>query len=632
MCGLYASVGFAPEPARLDRAAHRGPDGRGWQVFDSPAGPVALGHRRLAIIDTSDAGLQPLGDPSGRYHILLNGEIYNYRELRRELEQRGCVFRTATDTEVLLQAYVTWGEAALDRLLGMFAFIIWDDGAKRLFAARDRLGIKPLYVTSSSHGLALASEIKQLTGLPSVSGRANTARLKDFLSTGISDHTEETMFEGIAQLRGGECLSLICDGRSCEPQVRRWYRPPLPSRQKMRAADAAEAFRALFMDSMQLHLRADVRVGSCLSGGLDSSSIVGAVSALLGDETERQHFATVSAVYPGTAVDEGDYARLVSHMTGFAAHRITPDARDLADHLESIIAVQDEPFGSTSILSQWAVFGAARAQGLKVMLDGQGADEQLAGYAGLMGLRLADLLRQGRLVMLGQTLLDRLPREGLGLRGQLSHGAQDMRALVRQMLPAGLRGSARRAAQKAVEGDWLRDRRGSVDALAAARLGHGPPRDLAEMSWLLTHATNLPMLLHWEDRSSMAHSIEARVPFLDHRLVEFSLSLHGDALFDKALTKRLLRDALKDMLPARVHARRDKLGFATPEGEWVRGALRPQVEAGVEEAIGRFPDVFDAAATRRLAAAKFSATGPLDFTLWRIANTGLWARAYAVAA
>jgi asparagine synthase (glutamine-hydrolysing) len=632
MCGLYASVGFVPDPVRLDRVAHRGPDGRGWQVFDSPAGPVALGHRRLAIIDTSDAGLQPFAETSERFHILLNGEIYNYRELRCELEQRGCVFRTATDTEVLLQAYVTWGEAALDRLLGMFAFIIWDDAEKRLFAARDRFGIKPLYITANGQGLALASEIKQLTGLPPASGRANIARLKDFLSTGISDHTEETMFEGITQLRGGESLTLICDGRPCMPEIIRWYRPPLPARQKMRPADAAEAFRALFMDSMQLHLRADVQVGSCLSGGLDSSSIVGAVSNLLNDDNGRQRFATVSAVYPGTPVDEGDYAASVSQLTGFAAHRITPDAHNLAAYLEAIVIAQDEPFGSTSILSQWAVFGAAKAQGIKVMLDGQGADEQLAGYAGLMGLRLRDLLKRGRLIMLAQTLADRIPHKGLGLRGKLDHLKQDLLALARQILPSGLRASARRAAQQAREGDWLIDRSASIDPLAAARLGQPPPRDLSETDWLLTHATNLPMLLHWEDRNSMFHSIEARVPFLDHRLVEFNLSLHTDNLFDKALTKRVLRDAMQDMLPVQVHGRRDKLGFATPEGDWVRGALRPQVEEGVEEAISRFPGIFNAAATRRFAADRLSATGPLDFTLWRIASTGLWARAFGICA
>ncbi len=630
MCGLYASVGFAPDPARLDRVAHRGPDGRGWQIYDSPAGPVALGHRRLAIIDTSDAGLQPFAEPQGRFHILLNGEIYNYRELRRELEQRGSIFRTATDTEVLLQAYMTWGEAALDRLLGMFAFIIWDDRNKQLFAARDRFGIKPLYLTANVQGLALASEIKQLTGLPPVSGRVNTPRLREFLAFGITDHTEETLFAGITQLRGGECLVLACNSSISAPAIRRWYHPPLPARHKMRAVDAAEAFRALFMDSMQLHLRADVRVGSCLSGGLDSSSIVGAVSALLGEEAARARFATVTATYPGMDVDEGDYAASVSQMTGFAGHSITPVAGYLADNLERIIVAQDEPFGSTSILAQWAVFGAAKAQGIKVMLDGQGADEQLAGYAGLMGLRLADLLKRGRFMMLGQTLLDRLPREGLGARGKVGHVAQDMLALARQMLPQGLRPSVRRAAHRAREGDWLLERPGSLDALAAARLGQAPPGDLAEMDWLLTHATNLPMLLHWEDRNSMSHGIEARVPFLDHRLVEFSLSLHSDNLFDRALTKRVLRDGLRDLLPAKVHVRRDKLGFATPEGDWVRGALRSQVEAGVEEAVRRFPGVFDAAATRRFAAARMAATGPLDFTLWRIANTGLWARNCAV--
>jgi asparagine synthase (glutamine-hydrolysing) len=629
MCGLFASIGFPPDPGRIDLVSHRGPDGRGWQVIDTPAGPVALGHRRLAIIDTSDAGLQPLADETGRFRVILNGEIYNYRELRRELEAEGCRFRTATDTEVLLQAFIRWGEAALPRFVGMFAFVLWDGREQRLFAARDRYGIKPLYLAQGGGGLALASEIKQLLGLPGVGARANRERLRDFLAFGIIDHTEETQFEGVTQLRGGECLRVDCRGGRPGFEVKRWHEPVPPREQRLSKTEAAERFRALFDDSMRLHLRADVRVGSCLSGGLDSSSVVVTASGLLTSEAERRRFTTISAVYPGTEVDEGAFAAAVNAHTGLAGVTVTPTAADLLDNLDGIVRAQDEPFGSTSILSQWAVFQAARREGIKVMLDGQGADEVLAGYRWMIGQRMLELLKAGRLPALARTLADRLP-EDVGRRGKLAFLKGDMLALARQAAPHGLRARAKRRVQQAADGDWLLGRPASAEAEAARRLGLAPPASLADQRFLLTQATNLPMLLHWEDRNSMIHGIEARVPFLDHRLVDFSLSLAGDNLFDGALTKTVLRDAMADRLPPVVRDRRDKLGFATPEGDWLRGALRPAVEEGVEAAISHFPDVFEPAATRGLRDTRLGAEGPLDFTLWRIANTGLWARAFGV--
>ncbi len=621
MCGLFASVGFAPDPDRIDRVAHRGPDGLGWEVFPSPAGPVALGHRRLAIIDTSDAGLQPLADLSGRFQILLNGEIYNYIELRQELRDKGRVFSTATDTEVLLQAYIEWGEQALDRLVGMFAVIILDRKEQRLFAARDRYGIKPLYITSNAQGLALASEIKQLIGLAPVTHRVNEARLRDFLIYGMQDHTEETLFDGVSQIRGGECLSLDLSTSRIQPIIRRWYHIPEIDVRIMQPEGAAESVNALLEESVRLHLRSDVQVGSCLSGGLDSSTLVAMVSEMLTDPEERRRFATVSAVYPGTSVDEGAYAQAISDATGFKACRLTPDPAMLRDHLDSIVHVQDEPFGSTSILSQWSVFKEAKANGIKVMLDGQGADEHLAGYHWMTARRLVDLLLQGRLLTLAGTLSDR------------SSLRIDLGGLVRQLLPHGLRARLRGVHRDVAEGGWLTSTGQpliSAESTAASRFGWSDVQSLDAQCRLLTHATNLPMLLHWEDRNSMAHGIEARVPFLDHRLVEFSLRLSADNKFDKGLTKRVLRDAMKGRLPHKVLARRDKLGFATPESDWMRGPLRDVVHEGVELAVSHFPDIFNAEATRKLAENLLRFETPMDFTLWRIANTGLWARRFAI--
>ena len=226
---VYSSIGFPLTQTRIDIVSYRGPDGRGWREFSSPAGTVALGHRRLAIIDLSNNGLQPMANSSGRFHLIFNGELYNYLELRQQLAQRGEIFCTETDSEVLLRAYQAWGEQALARFRGMFAFVIWDDMEKRLFAARDRFGIKPLYLVANNAGVALASEIKQLLGLPGLTGRMNLPRARDFLAGGIADHTAETLFENVMQLRGGECLSVHAgtSGRLCIRR-RRWYSPTDP--------------------------------------------------------------------------------------------------------------------------------------------------------------------------------------------------------------------------------------------------------------------------------------------------------------------------------------------------------------------------------------------------------------------
>jgi asparagine synthase (glutamine-hydrolysing) len=620
MCGIFASIGFDPDQANLDLVSHRGPDGQGWNVFSSPLGPVTLGHRRLAIIDLSEAGHQPMSDDWGRFWLTFNGEIYNYRELRLELEAVGCRFRTASDSEVLLQALMTWGEAALNRTVGMFAFVLWDDRDKRLFAARDRYGVKPLYFVALEGRVAIGSEIKQLLACIPDGPRINGPRASDFLASGISDHTAETMFVNVRQLRGGECLSFIAEN-SAEAALSRWYVPARGSADAISHEAAAEHWRALLDESVRLHLRADVGVGTCLSGGLDSSSIAAIVSRQFENDTERSRFTAVSAVYPGSAVDEGGYARIMAEAAGLPLHAFTPDAQLISDNLMDIVRFQDEPFGSTSILSQWAVFREAKALGLKVMLDGQGADEQLAGYHWMFGLRLADLLRQGRLFALIGTLRERLADSGAA-------AAQDLARMVGSFAPVSLRKAIQARRRGGNGGDWLLTPPPVPTAwTAAADLGNEPANDIRAMCDLLTHSLNLPMLLHWEDRNSMAHGIEARVPFLDHRLVEFSLSLPADAKFDFGLTKRVLRDAMGADLPPRIRDRRSKLGFATPEQSWLNGALAEAIDEGVTEAANRCGLLIDRRAA--LAMKSRAVTGGEDTqALWRIANFGLWARQF----
>jgi asparagine synthase (glutamine-hydrolysing) len=628
MCGIYGSIGFAPDQARIDLVAHRGPDGDGWREFASPAGPVALGHRRLAIIDVSDHGLQPMADPSGRYHLVFNGELYNYLELREELRGRGEVFHTDSDSEVLLRAYVVWGERALERFRGMFAFLIWDEGEKRLFAARDRFGIKPLCMASHANGIAFGSEIKQLLGLPGVSSRMNLERVHDFLASGVADHTRETMFADVVQIRGGESV-VVDTARALAPAVRRWYAVGT-DQVSISENEAAERFRALLTESVELHLRADVPVGSCLSGGLDSSSIVCLMARLLHASETGGKVNTVSACYAEKSVDEKPFMDQVVAHTGSSPHFIFPRAEDVFARASDITWHQDEPFGSTSIFAQWCVFEEARRIGVKVMLDGQGADEQLAGYHSSFYYYVAHLVRHRRYMLMARTIFERNRFHGVPLKEQVQH-------FVLPLLPSSVAGALQRRYRQLTQHDWmgselLRQHGNTKNAFQTAidSLGLAPATDIDSLCRILTYASNLQMLLHWEDRNSMAHSIEARVPFVDHLLIEFSLSLGNDHKIVGGDTKRVMRAAMKGVLPEGVRQRRDKLGFATPEEIWFRGPLKGPILDAIEATLKRFPDLLEARATRALAGDMLEGRRPLDFTLWRIANLGMWGERFGV--
>jgi asparagine synthase (glutamine-hydrolysing) len=630
MCGIWFSIGFTPDPAHIDLVSHRGPDGRGWRVFDSGAGPVALGHRRLSIIDLSEAAQQPMADAGEHRWVVFNGEIYNYLELREELAAAGHRFATSSDTEVLLAAYAQWGEAALDRLVGMFAFVVWDARAQTAFAARDRFGIKPLYFYATSRGVAIASEIKQLTLLAEFSPALNPARAYDFLSSGIMDHTGETMFAGVRQLQGGEYVRL--DLQRWRPgealPVRRWYPVLAPGGIDIGEAEAADRFRALLDDSVKLHLRSDVPVGTCLSGGLDSSSIVCLMAReLAAGGDARVH--TLSACYDDRSVDERPFMEAVVERAAALPHWCFPRADDAFAFSERITWHQDEPYGSTSIFAQWCVFEAARRVGLKVMLDGQGADEQLAGYHGAFGTHFASLIRRRRFAALIRAMAERRAWHGVAIREQA-------RALLLPILPGRLAGLLRRGRQSATQHAWL-DGEGlrpylgrSAFETAREQTGRPPVEGIGDLCVVLTQSSNLTMLLHWEDRNSMAHGVEARVPFLDHRLVEFSIGLGDRHKIVGGDTKRVLRAAMRGILPEIVRNRRDKLGFATPEEGWFRGPLRELVLGGVEQTLGHFPGLLNERGVRAHAADMLEGRRPVDFSLWRIISLGIWGRRFAV--
>jgi asparagine synthase (glutamine-hydrolysing) len=604
MCGLVGIVDLREPPDRdtvegwLDELAHRGPNGRGVLAEDG----VCLGHLRLAIIDLSDAGLQPMADETGRLHLLHNGEIYNYIELRADLEAKGHRFRTATDTEVMLAAYREWGERCVDRFNGMWAFVLWDSERRTLFASRDRFGVKPLYYRVDGGRLAFASEPWILRG---PQPRANLPAVRDYLEQGWLDHDAETFFAGVRRLPPAHNLRFGPEGLRIE---RYWQLQPHDP-----PADPAGAVRELFLDAVRLQLRSDVPVGTALSGGIDSSAIAVAVAA---HGHERQK--TVTAFFEDTGFDERPYARAVVEQTGAEAHWVSFTAEELIGNLPAIVRAQGEPFGSTSIAAGWHVMREAGRAGLTVMLDGQGGDELFAGYRAAYGYRLADLLARGEVVELGRELGAFWSRHG-------SSPVAAVGVLARPFLPERL-GAAARARLKGSSALAHPD----VRALSRARDANGypfPDRLRRHLAQTLSRR-GLPELLRYEDRNSMAHSIEARVPFLDHRLVELAYSLDGAQLIARGETKAVLRRALADLLPPAVRDRRDKLGFVTPEERFMREALGELAAETFASAELRARGLVDPAAAQERLQRHRGGDVTAGMELWRALNVELWARAF----
>lgn len=650
MCGIAAligPVGFhggAALRAMLAAVAHRGPDGGGQVGFgagpqgwrrQSLGGQVSLGHRRLAVLDLGPAGAQPMAFDAGRYTVSYNGEIYNHQALRRELADLGHRFTHRSDTEVLLAAWAQWGRACLPRLEGMFAFVLFDRERGQLVAARDRFGIKPLYLWRSSQGLlALASEIKQFTVLPGWSARLHGERAYDFLQWRLSDHTDQTLFRDVLQVPAGHWFEgEVEDWRCGHLRARCWWSlQPDPEAAGLGEAEAAQRFGQLLEASVSSHLQADVPVGSCLSGGLDSSSVVCLAHRLRGQgdggprhalaiPAQAQHTFSARSAVP--ACDEGRFIDAVTAATGVVGHQVVPGVEGLFDQLPLLAWHQDEPFGSTSAYAQWSVFALAGRHGIKVLLDGQGADELLGGYPGYFGPRLAGLLRCGHWRLLARELQALRQQQGLPVRHSLAR-------LADALLPGALRQALRAAAGRpsTARAPWLdlaRLRCEPRDPFVAAGERRHSMQALSRAQLLATH---LPQLLHCEDRNSMAHGVEARVPFLDHRLVAFTLGLQDGHKLAGGITKRVLRQAMAGVLPEPVRQRRDKLGFATPEAQWMQAhpqRFRALLAQAVERCGGIVrPGVlqaFDAMAAGRR---------PFSHDAWRIISFGAWVEAFSV--
>lgn len=646
IAGLFQRQPLAPQPLLtqlVGRLRHRGPDDHGWLLFgpqgvrrgrgDPGSEPVQgfLVHRRLSILDLSEAGWQPMSSPDGRYHLVFNGEIYNYLELRQELEKAGYSFRSHSDSEVLLAAYSCWGRAALRRLVGMFAFAVLDSQRRRLFLARDFFGIKPLYYVQLPTGFAFASEIKALLELPGLSRRVQARRLYEYLRFGWTDHGTETLFAAIQQVPAAHYLEVPWEESPVSLQPVPYWQASVAEPLDLSLTEASRRLRELFLDSVRLHLRSDVPVGAALSGGIDSSAIVAAMRHL----EPRLQLHAFSYVADDAALSEERWIRIAGQAAGARLHLVTAAPGDLLADLDNLIYQQDEPFGSTSIYAQYCVFRRARQAGITVMLDGQGADELLAGYRPYIAARLASLLRRGRLAQAWRLLHDSGQQPGSGGRTHLLLRATAL------ALPRRWRAWAAQLSGRSRPPAWLNTRwfarqgvllRSGYPALpeAARRQGEHLEDLLRQELYRSLVWTSLPALLRYEDRNSMAHSVESRVPFLTPALVDFLLRLPEEYLLGPdGTSKNVFRLAMRGLVPDAVLDRRDKIGFATPERRWLT-VLQPWVEQVLHSPAAQALPALELRALREEWRQALAGRRPFDFRIWRWVNVIRWAERFQV--
>jgi asparagine synthase (glutamine-hydrolysing) len=643
MCGIAGLIAghFSATTERFASLAfkcmaHRGPDDQGFLLLGRDGGvrhgrqwtgdlvepQAALVHRRLSILDLTEAGRQPMASADGRYWITYNGEVYNYVELREELESIGhrFHFHTRTDTEVVLAAFAEWGHQALTRFVGMFALAILDVRERRLFLARDFFGIKPLYYTLCDGGFVFASEIKLLRAYLARPGRVNPQRLYDYLYYGCTDHGGETLFADIRQLPAAHYLSVAIDEPANASPVRYW---DVDTQQTADLSfdEAAGRLRDLFLDSVRLHLRSDVPVGTALSGGIDSSSIVMAMRHLAGRDLEIHTFSFVA---DDPAVSEEPHVDVVARAAGAVAHKVCPGPQELVDDLDDLIRAQDEPFGSTSIYAQYRVFRLAHEAGIKVMLDGQGADETMAGYRFYLAGRLASLIRQGRWIEAVRFLRRASHWPGAGKKWLIQLCGD-------YLLPPRWQGPARKMIGKDLVPAWMNEGWFLDHGVRPYAMNYSTAVDVlkAHLYRSLT-AQNLPSLLRYEDRDSMAFSIESRVPFLTPRLVEFLFSLpEAYTILRDGTSKAVFRQAMRGIVPDVILDRRDKVAFATPERAWLT-VLSPWVAKTLaSEAARQIPALRLDEAEREWQGYEAGRVPP-SMRFWRWMNVIEWTRLHGV--
>lgn len=653
MCGIAGVWNRDGEPVRLETIerlirslAHRGPDGEG--VFIDDGACLALGHRRLSILDPSPAGHQPMRSAGGRYWTTFNGEIYNFLELRTELEGAGYRFATQTDTEVIAAAYERWGEDCQFRFNGMWAFAIWDARERRLFASRDRFGVKPFYFSRVGRRFAFASELKAFLSLDGFEAREYAPALARALDDPLAAEAfDETLLRDVTRLLPGQCMAVTPDS-IC---VRRWWNTldHLVAAPRTLAAQAGE-LRELLFDAARIRLRSDVPVGITLSGGLDSSSVLCTLVALKEESREidtLERYAAewkraFTATFAGTPLDELRYAKLVARAAHVPLTEVPVEAAGTVEGIERVVFDLEEPW-FTDTTPVWSLYRTLRRDNVTVALNGDGADELFGGYlhhtdyalgacAGFLRSprRFADLI-ETRFHLPGDNgPIRRTSRLRLAVRNDLflralSTSARAISARLRQRPNSRKRSDGYTPRHMLIRDYEASDvpQRAQAEALQA---GLSP---LGSLLYGEFHATKLPAILRIFDRASMAHGVEIRNAFLDWRLVCYAFSLPDESKIGGGFSKRIVREAMRGIVPEEVRTRRGKLGFNAPLPQWFAGPLRDWLWDVVNEPGFVESELWDGPALRAFVARKRSGA-PWNWVdgeaIWPFLNAHLWRR------
>lgn len=578
MCGIAGIINKEPQTGinskgfllqnikkMTDALAHRGPDGEGHWIND--LGTIALGHRRLSIIDLSNAGAQPMqrllfssveGEEK-RYTITYNGEIYNYIELRDELYSHGYRFHSKTDTEVILAAYDFWKEDCLEKMDGMFAFAIWDAKKRKLFAARDRFGEKPFYFYFDNEHFVFASEMKALWAV-GIEKTADKKMLLNYLALGYvqnANDKEQTFFEDIFSLPAAHYLEF--DFSKFDYEVHTYWKLNKDLTSDITADQAIEKFNKLFSTSVSRRLRSDVETGSSLSGGIDSSSIIAGI--FQNHSIEKQQ--TFSAVFPGFVKDESKYIDAAVQLFQVSNYQVSPTAEGLITDFEALCRHQEEPFQSSSIYAQYKVFQLARQHNIKVMLDGQGADETLAGYNKYIHWYIQQLISRKK-------YKEAMEEKRIFLKNKtpIRWGPGNYLAML---LPAhaAIHLETQEYNKILKHPDINKDFISSLHGREWEGIHKPIITKLNDILFFNTTSLGLEELLRFADRNSMAHGVEVRLPFLNHQLVEFIFSLPANFKIHKGWTKWLLRKAMVKKLPSEIVWRKDKVAYEPPQKLWM---------------------------------------------------------------
>lgn len=612
MCGILAIADQRMSGSELTElgmrmlgiTAHRGPDHTG--SWCTP--PIFLGHNRLSIIDLSAASHQPMSAFEGT--ISYNGEVYNYLELRTELERDGFTFTTSGDTEVILAAYRRWGVDCVQHFIGMWAIAIWDDSKQQLFCSRDRFGIKPFHYIQRDGRLHISSEIKALKASPLFRGGINEAQVARGLYLGWMHHWDETYFSDIKALPAAHNLTWT------NGEIRIWSYADIDTHttSPLTFDEHAEQFRELFIDSIRLTSRRDVPMGVCLSGGLDSTSI----ASVLASSTDEHEVKTFTAYYTGSGdVDERPYIdHVLKRYPQIQASYISPTDADVAQALDRIVWMMDAPMPSSSYISQYFVMQLAAQNGVKVVLDGQGSDEIMGGYMHSLYRVIADDLRRGNV---GEALAEwnaHSARQRYGFGKKWNVLAKSVLTTMRDE-PSLYQLEFERTSP------WVLR---TPSAATPLRVEMPTGSRLNAFLYNLMRVTLLPTLLHTEDLNSMAFSIESRVPFLDHRLVQLCFSMPNDHKVHRGETKRVLRKAMRGIVPDDVLDRKDKTGFITPGHiKWLRGELKFLLDGSWTELDG----LADPSAIKKVLDRYHHGDNTHALFVWRLAMLRQFVRAQA---